>query len=67
MKIKICKAQNYKTLGSRIHFSKGNAYIDYWITLIGRSYEFHDGNWRTTSQITNKYTYLTNDSQDSLI
>lgn len=53
---------SYKTMGGRIHLSKYDAYVDYWIPFIGGSYGFHDADWRTSSQITNKYTYLTNGS-----
>ena len=53
---------SYQTMGGRIHLSKYNAYVDYWIPFIGGSYGFHDADWRTSSQLTNKNTYLTNGS-----
>ena len=49
-------------MGGRIHLSKYNAYVDYWMPFIGGSYGFHDADWRSSSQITNKKTYLTNGS-----
>ena len=49
-------------MGGRIHLSKYDAYVDYWIPFIGGSYGFHDADWRTSSQLTNKNTYLTNGS-----
>lgn len=53
---------SYETMGGRIHLSKYDAYVDYWIPFIGGSYGFHDADWRTSSQLTNKNTYLTNGS-----
>ena len=54
---------SYKTNGNkRIHLSKYDAYVDYWMSFIGGSYGFHDADWRSISQITNKKTYLTNGS-----
>lgn len=50
------------TMGGRIHLSKYDAYVDYWIPFIGGSYGFHDADWRTSSQLTNKNTYLKNGS-----
>lgn len=50
------------TMGGRIHLSKYDAYVDYWIPFIGGSYGFHDADWRTSYQLTNKNTYLTNGS-----
>lgn len=49
-------------MGGRIHLSKYDAYVDYWMPFIGGSYGFHDADWRTTYQLTNKKTYLTNGS-----
>ena len=49
-------------MGGRIHLSKYNAYVDYWMPFIGGSYGFHDADWRTSYQLTNKKTYLTNGS-----
>ena len=49
-------------MGKRIHLSKYNAYVDYWMPFIGGSYGFHDADWRSSSQLTNKNTYLTNGS-----
>ena len=51
-----------KTWGKKIHLSKYDAYVDYWMPFIGGSYGFHDADWKTISQITNKKTYLTNGS-----
>lgn len=48
--------------GKRIHLSKYDAYVDYWMPFIGGSYGFHDADWRSASQLTNKNTYLTNGS-----
>ena len=48
--------------GKRIHLSKYDAYVDYWMPFIGGSYGFHDADWRSVSQITNKKTYLNNGS-----
>ena len=50
------------TMGGRIHLSKYNAYVDYWIPFIGGSYGFHDADWRTSYQLTHNTTYLTNGS-----
>lgn len=49
-------------MGGRIHLSKYDAYVDYWMPFIGGSYGFHDADWRSSSQLTNKKTYLTNGS-----
>lgn len=48
--------------GKRIHLSKYDAYVDYWMPFIGGSYGFHDADWRSAKQLTNKNTYLTNGS-----
>lgn len=56
------KEPGSKNPDERIHLSKYDAYVDYWMPFIGGSYGFHDADWRTSSQLTNKKTYLTNGS-----
>lgn len=53
---------DYEKNGKRIHLSKYDAYVDYWMSFIGGSYGFHDADWRSSTQMTNKKTYLTNGS-----
>ena len=53
---------DYIKNGKRIHLSKYDAYVDYWMSFIGGSYGFHDADWRSATQLTNKATYLTNGS-----
>mgnify|MGYP003301184114 CR=1 FL=1 len=53
---------DYIKNGERIHLSKYDSYVDYWMSFIGGSYGFHDADWRSATQLTNKATYLTNGS-----
>lgn len=56
------KLSTWTNGNERIHLSKYDAYVDYWMPFIGGSYGFHDADWRSASQITNKKTYLSNGS-----
>lgn len=59
---KVGTSLSYETQGRRIHLSKYDAYVDYWMPFIGGSYGFHDADWRSLSQMTTGKTYLTNGS-----
>ena len=52
---------DYIKNGGRIHLSKYDAYVDYWMSFNG-SYGFHDARWRNSEQLTDKTTYLTDGS-----
>lgn len=47
-----------ETYPDRVHLSKYDAYVTYWMPFIGGSYGFHDADWRTPEQLTNKKWYL---------
>lgn len=59
---KIGNKISYLTQGQRIHLSKYDAYVDYWIPFIRETYGFHDADWRSIKQISNGTTYLKNGS-----
>lgn len=52
---------DYIKNGGRIHLSKYDSYVDYWMSFNG-SYGFHDARWRNSEQLTDKTTYLTDGS-----
>ena len=60
-KYSIGYTNDYIKNGGRVHLSKYDAYVDYWMSFKG-SYGFHDADWRSSSQLTNKEWYLNNGS-----